>query len=45
MTDEEIAARTEGWLERVMATPGSDVGESAAEALEACERDGDLWPT
>jgi hypothetical protein len=45
MTDEEIASHTEAWLDRVRSTPGVVLPESAAEALEACERDGELWPT
>lgn len=45
MTDEDIAAHTHAWLREVMATPGVEIGESASDALDAIERDGDLWPT
>lgn len=42
MTDEEIAAHTQDWLNRIRRSPGVELPESAAEALAACERDEEL---
>lgn len=44
MTDEQIAAHTEAWLDEIRASPGIELPESAAEALDAERRAGNLWP-
>ncbi len=42
MTDAEIAAHTQDWLNRIRNSPGVDLPESSADALAACERDEEL---
>ncbi len=42
MTDDEIAAHTQTWLEDLRKSPVADLGVSAAEVLDQLYADGDL---
>ncbi len=42
MTDQEIAAHTQAWLEDLRKAPVADLGVSAAEVLDQLYADGDL---
>lgn len=44
MTDDEIAALTQSWLDEVRDSPGVELPESAADALSAERSAGNLWP-